>query len=189
MRKSLVFLLTTGIMAGFIAWSTIGEGWAKDIKVGAVINLTGPASTWGQFHAKAHQEYFRYVNEVKGGVGGNKINLTIVDHAYKVPEAVKFVKKFCTEDKMDIIATWDAGSGLLAKPIVQQYKTPCINYSTAPEILNAPIEYMYLPFGSYTVDSQAVLEYIRAIHKGKGAPKVGLLTYNNAYGKAIHEPS
>ena len=29
----------------------------------------------------------------------------------------------------------------------------------------------------------------RAIHKGKDAPKVGLLTYNNAYGKAIHDPS
>src|SRR4030043_1510345 len=34
----------------------------------------------------------------------------------------------------------------------------------------------------------AVLEYIRSIHKGKEAPKVGLLTYNNAYGKAIHDP-
>jgi ABC-type branched-subunit amino acid transport system substrate-binding protein len=33
------------------------------------------------------------------------------------------------------------------------------------------------------------LEYIRAIHKGKDAPKVGLLTYNNAYGRSIHEPS
>jgi branched-chain amino acid transport system substrate-binding protein len=48
---------------------------------------------------------------------------------------------------------------------------------------------MYLPFGSYVLDSQAVLEYIKTIHKGKDAPKVGLLTYNNVYGKSIHEPS
>ena len=36
----------------------------KTIKVGAAINLTGPASTWGQFHAKGQQDYLRYVNEV-----------------------------------------------------------------------------------------------------------------------------
>ena len=54
------------------------------------MNLTGPASAWGQYHTKGHQDYFRYVNEVKGGVGGRKIELTVVDHAYKVPEAVKY---------------------------------------------------------------------------------------------------
>ena len=39
------------------------------------------------------------------------------------------------------------------------------------------------------MDSYAVLAYIRAIHKGDENPKVGLLTYNNAYGKSIHASS
>ncbi|NVM24390.1 MAG: ABC transporter substrate-binding protein [Desulfobacterales bacterium] len=185
MRKVLILAL----IAGFVCFGLGTFAWAKPIKVGAVINLTGPASSWGQYHAKGHKDYFRYVNEVKGGIAGNKIDLTVVDHAYKVPETVKFVKKFCTLDKMDMIATWDAGSGLMAKPIIQKYKTPTINYSTDQAILKPPIDYMYLPFGSYIMDSYAVLEYIRTIHSGKEAPKVGLLTYNNAYGKTIHAPS
>lgn len=162
---------------------------AKTIKVGAAINLTGPASTWGQFHEKGQRDYFRYVNEVKGGVAGQKIEMITVDTAYKVPEAVAAVKKFALQDKVDMIATWGAGEGLAAKPIVQSYKIPTINYSTSWEILEKPFEYMYLPFGSYKMDCQAVLEYIKVIHKGKEAPKVGLLTYNNAYGRSIHEPS
>ena len=177
-----------GAVLGMVCIVLAGSGWAQPIKVGSVINLTGPASTWGQFHAKGHQDYFRYVNEVKGGVAGRKIELTVVDHAYKVPEAVKFVKKFC-EEKMDMIATWDAGSGIQAKPIVQEYKIPHFNYSTFQGILKPPIDYVYLPFGSYVLDSYAILEYIRTIHKGKDAPKVGLLTYNNVYGKSIHDPS
>ncbi len=189
MRKLFILLSIVVITVGFISLTLVTGVSAKDIKVGAVINLTGPASTWGQFHAKAHQEYFRYVNEVKGGVYGNKIDLTVVDHGYKVPEAVKYIKKFCTEDKMDITATWDAGSGIMAKPIIQKYKTPNINYSTYQGILKPPIHYAYLPFGSYVMDSYAVLEYIKAIHKGSAPPKVGLLTYNNAYGKSIHAPS
>jgi len=162
---------------------------AKTIKVGAAINLTGPASSWGQFHEKGQRDYFRYVNDVKGGVSGNKIEMITVDTAYKVPEAQAAVQKFALQDKVDIIATWGAGEGLAAKPIVQKYKIPTINYSTSWEILEKPVDYMYLPFGSYKMDCYAVLEYIKAIHKGKDAPKVGLLTYNNAYGRSIHDPS
>ena len=176
------------IVLGIICIGLSVSGWAQPIKVGAVINLTGPASSWGQYHAKGHQDYTKYVNDVRGGVVGRKIELTIVDHAYKVTESNRFVKKFC-EEKVDMIATWDAGSGIQAKPIIQEYKIPTINYSVPADILNPPIDYMYLPFGSYNMDSYVVLEYIRNIHKGKEAPKVGLLTYNNAYGKAIHPAS
>jgi branched-chain amino acid transport system substrate-binding protein len=163
--------------------------YAKDIKVGAAINLTGPASTWGQYHAKGQQDYFRYVNEVKGGVKGNKIDMITVDTAYKAPEAVAAVRKFAMQDKVDMIATWSAGEGIQAKPLLQQFKIPAINYSTAWEILQPPVDYMYLPFGNYKLDCQVVMEYITAVHKGPGAPKVGLLTYNNPYGRSIHEPS
>lgn len=162
---------------------------AKTIKVGAAINLTGPASTWGQFHAKGQRDYFRYVNEVKGGVDGDQIEMILVDTMYKVPEAVAAVRKFAVSDKVDMIATWSAGEGLAAKPIIQRYEIPTINYSTSWEILENPIDFMYLPFGSYRLDCYAILEYIGATHKGKEPPKVGLLTYNNAYGRSIHKPS
>lgn len=189
MRRLFTWVTVTFIVAGLITVGFPGGAIAKDVKVGMVINLTGPASTWGQFHAKGVRDYFRYVNEVKGGVAGNKLDLTIVDHGYKVPEAVKYVKKFVTTNKMDLIATWDAGSGIMAKPIIQKYKVPNINFSTYQGILKPPIDYAYLIFGSYIMDSYAVLEYIKAIHKGSGPPKVGLLTYNNAYGKSIHASS
>jgi len=122
-------------------------------------------------------------------VAGHKIDMITVDTAYKVPEAQAAVQKFVLQDKVDMIATWGAGEGLAAKPIVQKYKVPTINYSTSWEILEKPIDYMYLPFGSYKMDCRAVLEYIKTIHTGKEAPKVGLLTYNNAYGRSIHAPS
>ena len=130
MRKLVVIsIIAVFVCVGFVACKKAPPETGP-IKVGAIINLTGPASTWGQYHAKGHQDYFRYVNEKKGGVGGREIKLTVVDHAYKVDESNKFVKKFCAQDKMDMLATWDAGAGLQAKPIIQKYKTPCINYST-----------------------------------------------------------
>ena len=184
-RLNRIILLAAAALV--LAWTN--AGMAKNIKVGSAINMTGPASTWGQFHAKGQRDYFQYVNEVKGGVAGQKIEMILVDTAYKVPEAVAAVRKFAVQDEVDMIATWSAGEGLAAKPIIQQYKIPTINYSTSWEILEPPLEYMYLPFGSYRLDCEAVLDYILAIHKGKEPPKVGLLTYNNAYGRSIHKPS
>jgi branched-chain amino acid transport system substrate-binding protein len=177
------------ILAAVFLAAGFGSVQAKTIKVGAAINLTGPASTWGQFHEKGQRDYFKYVNEVKGGIYGNKIEMITVDTAYKVPEAQAAVNRFVLQDKVDMIATWGAGEGLAAKPIIQKYKVPTINYSTSWEILEKPVDYMYLPFGSYKMDCHAVFSYIKAIHKGKEAPKVGLLTYNNAYGRSIHAPS
>jgi len=189
MKKKIQLLLIAGVAIAMICGGLSATAQAKDIKVGAAINLTGPASTWGQYHAKGQQDYFNYVNETKGGVFGNKIDLILADTGYKVPEAVAAVRKFAVQDKVDMIATWSAGAGLAAKPIIKRYEIPAINYSTAWEILQEPIDYMYLPFGSYKLDCYAVLEYILAIHKGDVPPKVGLLTYNNAYGRSIHKPS
>ncbi len=187
--KKWSILIILAVSAVLLLGFSQAQAQKKVIKVGAAINLTGPASTWGQFHEKGQRDYFRYVNEVKGGVAGHKIDMITVDTAYKVPEAQAAVQKFVLQDKVDMIATWGAGEGLAAKPIVQKYKVPTINYSTSWEILEKPIDYMYLPFGSYKMDCRAVLEYIKTIHTGKEAPKVGLLTYNNAYGRSIHAPS
>jgi branched-chain amino acid transport system substrate-binding protein len=182
--KGIAGILTIGLLL-----LPVAAGAAAPIKIGAAINLTGPASTWGQYHAKGTQDYLRYVNEVKGGIKGRTIELILVDTGYKVSEAIAAVKKFAIQDKVDMIATWGAGEGLAAKPIIQGYKIPTLNYSTSWELLEKPVAYMYLPFGSYRLDCAAVLEYIKSIHKGKEPPRVGLLTYNNAYGRSIHKPS
>jgi len=179
----------TGLLAAALLAMPATSPAAAPVKVGAAINLTGPASTWGQYHAKGTQDYLRYVNEVKGGIGGRPVELILVDTGYKVPEAVAAVKKFAIQDKVDMILTWGAGEGLAAKPLVQGYKIPTLNYSTSWELLEKPVDYMYLPFGSYRLDCAAVLEYIKSVHKGAEPPKVGLLTYNNAYGRSIHKPS
>ncbi len=189
MTKMMRWMNAMGMLAALAFFGPAPAADAAAIKVGAAINMTGPASTWGQYHARGQQDYFRYVNEVKGGVAGRKIEVILVDTGYKVPEAVAAVRKFAVQDRVDMIATWGAGEGLAAKPIIQSYRIPTINYSTSWEILEPPVDYMYLPFGSYRMDCYAVIDYIRTIHKGKEAPKIGLLTYNNAYGRSIHQPT
>ena len=190
--KGLNIMKRVVLLSLILLVATIGVAGAeqgKPVKIGAAINLTGPASTFGQYHAKGFQDYLTYVNEVKGGVAGHRIEWTLVDTAYKVPEALAAVRKFATQENVDMMATWSTGEGLAAKPILQRYGIPTINFSTGWEILEPPIDFIYLPFGSYKLDCYAIFDYIKAVHQGKEPPKVGLLTYNNAYGRSIHKPS
>ncbi len=166
--KSVIHLT---ILALVLLWP--GTGMSKNIKVGAAINLTGPASTWGSSMPRGSRIISAMSTKSKGVWPDNKIEMILADTAYKVPEAVAAVRKFAVQDQVDMIATWGAGEGLAAKPIIQKYQIPTINYSTSWEILEPPIEYMYLPFGSYRLDCEAVLDYILAIHKGKEPPKGG----------------
>lgn len=57
--------LLVAVALGIVCVPLVAVAYAKDIKVGAAINLTGPASTWGQFHAKGQKDYFKYVNEIR----------------------------------------------------------------------------------------------------------------------------
>jgi len=182
-----VFVLSVLVVAACFVFA--GNVWAKPIKVGFGANLTGPVSGWGQANAHGLEDYLKYVNEVKGGVAGNKFDLRIVDTAYKIPEAVAAAKKFAVSEKVDFYVSWSSGEGLAIKPIIQQYKIPTLNYSVAWELLEPPIDYFFLPVGTHNPDCQGILDYILQIHKGKESPKVGLLTFNNAYGITIHKPS
>jgi ABC-type branched-subunit amino acid transport system substrate-binding protein len=69
MKKVFILAMITGI----ICISLAATGWAQPVKIGAVINLTGPASSWGQYHAKGHQ-IMSNINDVKGGMPGEKSN-------------------------------------------------------------------------------------------------------------------
>jgi hypothetical protein len=48
MRKFFNLFAVMIITFGFISLTMVTGASAKDIKVGAVINLTGPLSSWGQ---------------------------------------------------------------------------------------------------------------------------------------------
>ena len=49
-------VILVGILATVFMFSGIFDVQAQTIKVGAAINLTGPASSWGQFHEKGQRD-------------------------------------------------------------------------------------------------------------------------------------
>ena len=166
------------------------DATVEKIKIGAIIDRTGPNATRGQASTRGMEDYFRFINEMPSGVSGRKIDLAVVDGGdLNVADSLKYLEKFCTSEKMDMVATWNADVSSKAKPIFVKHKVSHISFSNHPDILRPPVSYTYLPFGSAILDCNAILQYIENSHKRSTPPKVGLLTSNDAYGKSVHDPS
>ena len=63
-----------------------GAGWAQEVKLGSLNDLTGPTSDVGKDVALGIREAVQYANDT-GGINGKKIRLYLYDYGYRVPEA------------------------------------------------------------------------------------------------------
>ena len=162
---------------------------AENVRIGAIVDLTGPHATRGQLNLRGMEDYFRYINETASGISGRKIVLAVVDGGTGVADALKDMEKFCISEKVDMATVWNAHIFEKARPIFVKHKVPHMDASNCQTILRPPVSYTYLPFGSAVLDCYAILQYIQVTHEGADPPRIGILTANDAWGKSIHGPS
>src|ERR1700741_2850954 len=72
------------------------------IKIGNLVDLTGPTSDQGKDIAQGRIDATQYINE-KGGVNGRKIELVSVEYGFQPPRAVAAYKKFVQDDKVLLV--------------------------------------------------------------------------------------
>ncbi len=161
----------------------------ENIRIGAIVDLTGPHATRGQLNLRGMEDYFRYINETASGISGRKIVLAVVDGGRRVSDVLNDMEKFCISEKVDMATVWNAHISEKARPIFVKYKVPHMDASNCPTILRPPASYTYLPFGNAVLNCYAILQYIQMIHEGAAPPRIGILTANDTCGKSIHGPS
>ena len=84
-----------------------------EIKIGAVLSITGPASFLGEPEKKTIEMYVADINS-QGGVGGEQIKLFIYDDGGDASKARTFATRLVEEDKVDAAAkdaeAWSASA-------------------------------------------------------------------------------
>src|SRR5665811_2083225 len=90
MRALQRFTVTAGI--GLLALLGAGHQASAQIKIGAVLSVTGPASFLGDPEKKTLEIYVEDINAT-GGVNGQKLQLIVYDDGGKASEALTFAKR------------------------------------------------------------------------------------------------
>ncbi|MDZ7938116.1 MAG: ABC transporter substrate-binding protein [Rhodoferax sp.] len=143
-----------------------------DINIGVVLPLTGPTSALGIPIKNAIAQW-------PASIGGQKLNVIILDDATDPTNATKNARRLVTEDKVDILMgsaatpTGNAVAAVAAESGTMHLTFAPIDVSTnkAPWSYNMP--------QSTLVMSHAIAEHMKKM----GVKTVGFLGYADAYGE------
>jgi branched-chain amino acid transport system substrate-binding protein len=159
-------LITTAIAA------LMSTAALADINIGVSLSLTGPGSGLGIPMQKQLQLFPKTI-------GGEKVNLTILDDATDPGKGAANARRFVTEDKVDLIF----GSCITA---VAAAMTDIASEAGTVQIAGSPVgvpegkdKWLFRLPQSNTVMGHAVVEHM----KKNGVKTVGFLGYTDAYGQ------
>jgi branched-chain amino acid transport system substrate-binding protein len=152
---------------------TIAGHAAADITIGISLPLTGPASGLG---IPMHNEFKLWPQTL----GGEKLNLIVLDDATDPSKGVQNAKRFITQDKADVIIGSTATPVAIAiADVAAEGKTVQLSSSPAPLPPGKDGWTFRLP------QSNAVMAYGMITHMMKaGVKTVGFIGYSDAYGES-----
>jgi branched-chain amino acid transport system substrate-binding protein len=175
------FALT--VVIGFLALFGSGDLASAQIKIGAVLSVTGPASFLGDPEKRTLEIYVDEIN-AKGGVNGQKLQLVVYDDAGNAENARTFATRLVEEDKIvAMVGGSTSGTTLAMMQVAEDAKIPFISLAGATQIIEPVRKWV---FKTPHTDRMAC-EKIFADLKSRNLTKIALISGTDAFGKSMRD--
>lgn len=149
----------------------------EPIKIGAILDITGPASSLG----KPERDTLLMLEEqlnARGGVNGRPVKLTILDSESDETKAVLAVKKLMGEGVSALIGGTTSGASLAMIPEIEKAEIPYISVAASVKIVEPVKKWVFKTAPNDVVVLGKIVEFL----KGRGAKKVAWGNVNNSFG-------
>lgn len=174
-KKAITFILALAMTLSLSA----GLAYAKTIKVGAILAVTGPASFLGKPELNTLEMLVEELNK-KGGINGDKVELIVKDSGGSKEKAVSFARQLIEEEKVfAILGPTRSGSTMAIKNICQESGTILISCASTKKIVDPVASYV---FKTPQNDSLAVRKIYREM-KEQDISKIGVVAGGTGFGK------
>ena len=138
MKKTLAM---AGMIAGTLLASTALA--SAQVKLGAVLSVTGPASFLGDPEKRTLEMYVEDLN-AKGGINGQKVELKVYDDAGDANQARTFATRLVEEDKViAVIGGSTTGTTMAMIPVYEDARIPFISLAGAVQIVEPVKKYVF----------------------------------------------
>jgi branched-chain amino acid transport system substrate-binding protein len=168
---------------GLCAVVSAGLSASAQIKIGAVLSVTGPASFLGDPEKRTLEIYVEEIN-AKGGVNGQKLELIVYDDAGNANNARTFATRLVEEDKaVAMVGGSTTGSTLAMTPVFEDAQIPFISLAGAIQIVEPVHKWV---FKTPHTDKMAC-EKIFADLKARNLTTIALISGTDAFGKSMRD--
>lgn len=178
MRTSRLSLLVA-VMA---ALTLISASYASaQVKIGAVLSVTGPASFLGDPEKRTLEIYVAEIN-AKGGVNGQKLQLVVYDDAGDANNARTFATRLVEEDKIvAMVGGSTTGTTMAMMPVFEEAQIPFISLAGAVQIIQPVRKWV---FKTPHTDTMACEKIFADIKKRK-LSKVAIIAGSGGFDKSM----
>ena len=153
---------------------------AAEVKIGAILAETGPASFLGGPEARSLQMLANEINE-SGGINGARIKLIIKDSGANPEKAISFAKQLIEEDQVfAIIGPSTSGETLKIKKLCEKAGMILISCASAELIVNPVAPHVFKTAPSDSFAARKIFETMNAM----GISDIAVVTGNTGFGKA-----
>src|SRR6516165_10733256 len=159
------------------------QGASAQVKLGAVLSVTGPASFLGDPEKKTLEIYVQEING-KGGVNGQKLELITYDDGGDANSARTFATRLVEDDKVAaMVGGTTTGATLAMIPEFEDARIPFISLAGAIQIIEPVRKWV---FKTPHTDKMAC-EKIFADLKQRNLTTVALISGTDAFGKSMRD--
>lgn len=184
-RKNRILLLLLIVVFSFSIFSCAKKPeQPKEIKIGAILPLTGDAASWG---ASAKEGIELAVSELnaKGGAGGKKVAIIYEDTQAQPEKGASAMLKLATIDKVPVvIGDLVSATTLAAAPIAEQNKVVLLSPTASAPKLTEAGKYIFRIWPSDLAEGIAMANFTAQTLKFKN---VAVMFIQNDYGTALKD--
>jgi branched-chain amino acid transport system substrate-binding protein len=152
-----------------------------EIKIGAVLSVTGPASFLGEPEKKTLEMYVKDLNGA-GGVNGQQVTTIIYDDGGDASKARTFATRLVEEDKVDAVLGGSAtGPSLAMAPVFEEAGVPFIALAGASAIVVPVRKWVFKTPHTENMSCGKIFEDL----KKRNLTKIAMISGTDGWGKAM----
>lgn len=154
-----------------------------EIKLGAVLSVTGPASFLGEPEDKTLKMYVAEINAA-GGINGEKINLIVYDDGGDANKARTFATRLVEEDKViAMVGGTTTGTTVAMTPVFEDAQIPFISLAGAIVIVDPVKKWVFKTPHTDRMACEKIFDDMRR----RGLTKIGMISGTDGFGKSMRD--
>lgn len=154
-----------------------------EVKIGAILSVTGPASFLGDPEKKTLEMYVADIN-AKGGVNGQQIKLFVYDDGGDPNQARTFGTRALEQDGVDALLAGSTTATTMALiPLAEDAGVPFINFAGAVQAVSPVKKWIFKTPHTDLMACEKIFEDL----KKRNLTKIGMISGKDAFGASMRQ--